>query len=234
MSRRTTPLRVDDLADLPASERSCLFWQLGPVDRGRLEPDERAAEKQTWTSTVLREWGSCGRVARVEGQLVGYAIHAPTAWLPGSRMLPSSPCSPDAVVLATVWVDPAWRRGGIGRLLVQGVAGDLVQRGHGALEAYGDTRGRTVGCVLPAEFLGAVGFGTQRAHPTTPRLRMELRTALSWKDEVEQALDRLWGAVRPARAKTARALVTVRAASGETGRAGGAGRDARVPGVPVR
>ena len=215
MSRRTVPLRVDHLADLPVPERECLFWQLGPVDRARLDPADRATEKQLWTSTVLREWGPCGRVAVVDGETVGYAVYAPTPWLPGASMLPTSPASPDAVLLATVWVDPAHRGGGIGRLLVQGVARDLVERGHGALEAYGDTRGRTHGCVLPAEFLGAVGFGTQRPHPTTPRLRMELRSALSWKDEVEQALDRLWEVVRPVRAKAARPIGSVRTASGD-------------------
>lgn len=232
MSRRTTSLRVDDLARLPPSERSCLFWQLGAVDRHRLDPDEQAREKQTWTSTVLREWGACGRVATVGDELVGYALYAPAAWLPGAQAMPSSPPSPDAVVLATVWVEPSCRRGGIGRLLVQGVARDLVERGHEALEAYGDTRGRTVGCVLPAEFLGGVGFGTQRPHPTTPRLRMELRTAISWKDEVEQALDRLWGVVRPVRTKAARPIGSVRAASGDP--VIGTGPDTCVPARSVR
>ena len=52
--------------------------------------------------------------------------------------------------------------------------------------------------MLPAEFLGRVGFRTQRAHVTTPRMRMELRSAISWKDEVEAALEKLWGVVRPA------------------------------------
>jgi GNAT superfamily N-acetyltransferase len=213
MSRTTVPLRVDHLARLPEPERSCLFWQLGPVDRARLGRDELAAEKETWTSSVLREWGSCGRVAMVDGEQVGYAVYAPAAWLPGAHTLPTSPCSPDAVVLATVWVDPAWRRGGIGRLLVQGVARDLVQRGHGALEAYGGVSGRTPGCLLPLEFLGGVGFKTQRAHSSTPRMRMDLRSAISWKDEVEQALERLWGVVRPAKTKATRPIGSVRAAS---------------------
>lgn len=213
MSRKSVPLRVDHLAALPEPQRSCLFWQLGPVDRARLSAEERAEELETWTSSVLREWGSCGRVALVDGEQVGYALYAPTAWLPGAHTLPTSPSSPDAVLLATVWVDPRRRHGGLGRLLVQGVAADLVKRGHGALEAYGDTRGRTHGCVLPAEFLGAVGFKTQRAHPTTPRMRMELRSAISWKDEVEQALERLWGAVRPAKTKATRPIGTVRVAS---------------------
>ena len=83
------------------------------------------------------------------------------------------------------------------------MARDLVQRGHHggeitAVEAFGDTRGRSVGCVMPAEFLGRVGFKTQRAHATTPRMRMDLRSVVTWKSEVELALERLWGAVRPA------------------------------------
>ena len=51
--------------------------------------------------------------------------------------------------------------------------------------------------MLPADFLGSVGFKTHRAHRTTPRMRMDLRLALTWKDEVEAALERLLGAVRP-------------------------------------
>ncbi len=86
----------------------------------------------------------------------------------------------------------------LGRLLVQGMARDLVQREITAVEAFGDTRGRSVGCVMPAEFLGRVGFKTQRAHVTTPRMRMDLRTVVTWKSEVEATLEKLWGVVRPA------------------------------------
>jgi len=128
--------------------------------------------------------------------------------------LPTAPTSPDAIVLATAWIDPGLRRGGLGRVLVQAMAADLVQREHTAIEAYGDTRGRPDGCVLPAEFLGSVGFKTQRAHPTSPRMRMELRSAITWKDEVELALERIWGAVRPTQ-KATRPIGSVRAASGD-------------------
>ena len=51
--------------------------------------------------------------------------------------------------------------------------------------------------MVPADFLGHVGFRTHRPHLTTPRMRMDLRSALSWRDEVEAALDRLLGVVRP-------------------------------------
>ena len=58
--------------------------------------------------------------------------------------------------------------------------------------------------MLPVDFLASVGFKTQRAHSTTPRMRMELRTAVTWKSPVEAALERLVGAVRPAPKATAR------------------------------
>ncbi|HYH73559.1 MAG TPA: GNAT family N-acetyltransferase [Nocardioides sp.] len=214
MSRKTTRLTVDHLAELPDPVRSCLFWELSPVDRARLDAQERIAEKERWLSGVLRDWGSCGRVVRVDGRTVGHIVYAPAARLPGAAALPTAPGSPDAIVAATAWIEPGLRGGGLGRILVQAMAADLVERGHTAIEAYGDTRGRSQGCVLPSEFLEGVGFKTQRAHPTTPRMRMELRTAISWKDEVELALERMWGVVRPTQ-KATRPIGSVRAASGD-------------------
>ena len=214
MSRKTARLTVDHLTELADPVRACLFWELSPVDRARLDVQESAAEKERWLSAVLRDWGSCGRVVRVDGRTVGHIIYAPAAHLPGAAALPTAPTTPDAIVAATAWIEPGMRGGGLARLLVQAMAADLVERGHTAIEAYGDTRGRTQGCVLPAEFLGSVGFKTQRAHPTTPRMRMELRTALSWKDEVELALERIWGVVRPTQ-KATRPIGSVRAASGD-------------------
>ncbi len=105
--------------------------------------------------------------------------------------------SPDAVLLTIAYVAPGHDKGGLGRMLVQGMARDLVKRDIRAVEAFGDTRGKAP-CVLSVDFLGSVGFKTQRAHPTTPRMRMDLRSTLTWKSEVEAALERLVGAVRPA------------------------------------
>jgi GNAT superfamily N-acetyltransferase len=207
MSRKVVRLTLDNLAqldeDVSAPCTTCLFWQLDPVSRDRVSPDEAAAEKESWVSHVLREWGSCGRVALVDEHAVGYAIYAPPAYLPGAAAFPTAPVSPDAVLLSTVWVHPDHRGGGLGRMLVQGMARDLVKRGGiAAVEAFGDTRGRGRGavrrtCVVPADFLGSVGFKTHRPHGTTPRMRMDLRTALTWRTEVEAALERLVGAVRP-------------------------------------
>jgi hypothetical protein len=203
MSRKIVRLTLDNLEALPSPCRSCLFWERDPVRRSRVE--DPAAEKDAWVSHVLREWGSCGRVVLVDDVPVGYLIYAPEAFVPGSAGFPTAPVSPDAVLLTTAYVAPEHAGGGLGRMLVQGMARDLIKRDIRAVEAFGDTRGRGLrSCVLPVEFLGSVGFKTQRAHTTTPRMRMDLRTAVTWRSEVEAALERLVGAVRPA-PKTTRA-----------------------------
>ncbi|WP_395690336.1 GNAT family N-acetyltransferase [Nocardioides sp.] len=200
MSRKIVRLTLDHLDTFRAPCRTCLFWELDPVRRQRV--DDPVAEKDAWMSQVLREWGSCGRVALVDDRPVGYLVYAPEAFVPGAAGFPTSPISPDAVLLTMAYVEPAHRGGGLGRMLVQGMARDLTRRGGiAAVEAYGDPRGRTGRCVVPVDFLGSVGFKTHRAHPTSPRMRMDLRTTVSWRDEVEAALERLVGVVRP---KTAR------------------------------
>ncbi len=80
--------------------------------------------------------------------------------------------------------------------MVQTVAKDVLRRGFKAIEAFGDARSEPTRCVLPADHLLAVGFKTVRPHPVHPRLRLNLRTTLSWKEDVEMALDRLLGAVQ--------------------------------------
>jgi GNAT superfamily N-acetyltransferase len=201
MSRRIGRLTLDHLDALGGLEapcRSCLFWELDPVRRARVRGAAAGAdEKDAWLSEVLREWGSCGRVALVDEQPVGYVVYAPAAFVPGAAGFPTAPVSPDAVLLTTAYVDPAHAGGGLGRMLVQGMARDLIGRGGiRAVEAFGDHRGKRQ-CVVPADFLGSVGFKTHRPHPTTPRMRMDLRSALTWRDEVEAALGRLLGVVRP-------------------------------------
>ncbi|MGI8900771.1 MAG: GNAT family N-acetyltransferase [Nocardioides sp.] len=205
MTRRTARLTLDTLADLPPSARSCVFWELDPVRRARVEAaDEGLSEKEAWLSRVLLEWGSCGRVVYVDGQAAGFAAYAPATYLPGAAGLPTAPPSEDAVLLSTALVVPEHRGGGLGRMLMQGVVKDLVKRGGiRAVEAFGDAEAPGAGrdedaCVLPADYLLRVGFKTHRPHRRYPRMRLEVKSAVTWRSEVEAALEKLLGAVRPA------------------------------------
>jgi GNAT superfamily N-acetyltransferase len=204
MARRLAHLTLDNLADLPVACQSCVFWELDPVRRERaVNAGEATREKESWVSQVLLEWGSCGRIAYVDGDPAGYVMYAPPAFVPGTRIFPTAPASEDSVLLMTAMVHPEYADVGLGRVLVQAVAKDLLKRGGiRAIEAFADTRAHPAGyggCLLPADFLLRVGFKTHRQHPRHPRLRLELRSVLTWREEVEAALERLVGGLRPVR-----------------------------------
>ena len=197
MPRTTARLTPEHLEALEAPCRSCVFWETDAVRRS--EVTDPVAAKAAWLEQVLGEWGTCGQVALVDDVPVGYLVYAPAAYVPGAAAFPTAPVSPDAVLLTTAYVAAGHTGGGLGRLLVQKMARDLVRREVRAVEAFGDTRGRGP-CRLPVDFLSGVGFNVQRAHSTTPRMRMELRSTVTATlgSGVEAVVERLVGAVRPA------------------------------------
>ena len=200
MSRRLASVTLDNLDDIPSKCRRCVFWELDPAAAARaLEVGDPALEKESWVSTVLLQWGSCGKIAYVDGVAAGYMLYAPPQYVPRSAAFPTSPVSSDAVLLMTAHVLAEFSGGGLGRMLVQGLVKDLTRRGIRAVEAFGDLKPDGLGCVTPAEYLLAVGFKTVRPHLRYPRLRLEVKTAMSWREDVEVALERLLGSMTPDR-----------------------------------
>jgi len=168
MSRRLVNLTLDTLEDLPRSCRQCVFWELDPVSAERAcATGDPGFEKEAWVSQTLLEWGSCGKLAYVDGMPAGYVMYAPPAYVPRSMAFPTSPVSADAALLMTAHVVAAFAGGGLGRMLVQGVARDLTKRGVKAIEAFGDAKfgdaaEGEAGCVAPVDFFLSVGFKTVR------------------------------------------------------------------------
>jgi GNAT superfamily N-acetyltransferase len=214
VSRRLASLTLDNLDDLPHRCRRCVFWELDPMARDTAEEaGDVALEKEAWVSATLLEWGSCGKIVYVDASPAGYLLYAPPAYVPRSVAFPTSPVSGDAVLLMTARVLSEFRGGGFGRMLLQAAAKDLSRRGVRAIEAFGSIpvadgggagtgstpqAGRRTGpCVVPADFLLAVGFKTVRPHHRFPRLRLDLKNALSWREDVEVALERLLGSMNP-------------------------------------
>ncbi len=163
--------------------------------------DDSLFEKEAWLSAVLLQWGPCGQLAYTDGTPAGYACYAPPSFVPGAGEFPTAPVSADAILLTVLRVLPGYAGAGLARLLVESVAGDLSRRGVRALEAFGETdpteRSR---CVVPADFLHSIGFRTLRDHDRWPLLRMDLESDLSWKEDVEYALERLLGEMKVVRA----------------------------------
>ena len=114
-------------------------------------------------------------------------------------------------LVMTARVLPEFTEAGLARMMVQSVAADLSRRGVRAIEAFGrvepgaeadasaagQAARRPAACLVPADFLLAVGFKTVRPHHRFPRLRLDLRTAVSWRADVEVALERLLGSMSP-------------------------------------
>lgn len=186
-------ITLDNIDELPKRCRRCVFWELAPhMAEQATEYGNTELEKEAWLSSVLLEWGSCGKIVRIDEVAAGYAMYAPPAAVPRASTFPTGPISHDAVLLTAVAVLPELCGGGIGRMLVQAVAKDLTRRGVKAIEAFGDAAPTPDShCVIPAGFLTSLGFKTVRPHHRWPRLRLELRSGLSWKEDVEAALERL-------------------------------------------
>lgn len=215
MSRRVVNLTLDNLADVAEPCRSCVFWELdpaldrrgcGPAGTTRAAVGDAVLEKEAWVSDTLLEWGSCGKIAYVDATPAGHILFAPPAYVPRSMAFPTSPVGADAVLLMTARVRPEFLGIGLGRMLVQAVARDVARRGIRAIEAFGrldraepvaadDPDGPPTSCLLPADYLLAVGFKTIRPHRRYPRLRLDVRATVSWKEDMEAALDRLLSSI---------------------------------------
>jgi GNAT superfamily N-acetyltransferase len=195
--RRLTPLTLDNLAELTLPCRSCVNWELDTVAAKRAsETGDAALEKEAWVSAVLLEWGTCGILAYVGDIAVGYILYAPAPLVPRAWTFPTSPVSPDAALVVTAYVLPDRQGAGLGRALVQAAARDLMQRGVRALEVFADAQWERPACVLPADYLSAIGFQTVRPHHRWPRLRLDLRSTLSVREDVEETVERILGSVR--------------------------------------
>ena len=206
MSRRLVNITLDKLADLPTRCRNCVYWELDPGAAQRADDNGGAGlEKEAWVSDALLEWGCCGQLVYVDGMPAGYVMYAPPAYVPRSIAFPTSPVSPDAVLLMTGRVVPEFAGSGLGRMLLQGLARDVVRRGIRAVEAFGRTtdgapapatHGADYRCLLPAGYLRAVGFKTIRKHPLTPRLRLDVKSTATWREDVEYAIEKLLGSMQ--------------------------------------
>ncbi|MEP7036545.1 MAG: GNAT family N-acetyltransferase [Dermatophilaceae bacterium] len=193
-------LTLDRIKDLPEPCVSCIFWELNPaLAAASIARGEPGLDKESWLSSALLEWGSVGQIGYVDGAPAGYVTYAPPYLVPRATAFPTAPVAADAVILMTARVVPEFRGQGLGRVLIQNAAKDVIRRGVRAIEVFG-YRGHAdsprAACVLPADFLTAVGFKTVREHHTYPRLRLDLRNALTWREDVEAAVERLLASVR--------------------------------------
>lgn len=222
MTPAVVPLTMGTIEMLPAECRRCVAWELDPAAaRAALSTGDTEFEKEVWLSGIMLTWGSAGQVVTVDGEAVGFALFAPPTAVPGAGAFPTSPVSPDAVLLTAARIRDDHTGQGLARFLMNAVVRELTRRGVRAIELFGreDPPASTADpdpsapdgqesgpaevvvvpgeedvpqCLVPAGFARAVGFTVIAPHPRYPRLRYELERELGWKAEVEAALEKLF------------------------------------------
>lgn len=191
MSRpRIRPLGVRGLVDLPSTCPPCV---LGGGQHPGLESDGTPA---TWTRAAETDWGFCGFALFHVEQAVGYVLLSSPLHVP--RLGPQSGygLNPDAAVIMSLRVLPAYIGQGFGRQLVQAAASRITHTPFRALEVC-STPGPGQCAVPPMGFLTAVGFQLIDPHPVHPRLRLDLARTIRWTPDLRPVLDRLLGWARP-------------------------------------
>jgi ribosomal protein S18 acetylase RimI-like enzyme len=187
MSRpRLATLTAAGLSGLPPTCPDCV---LGPAVVPGLERDAAPA---TWVRGAEADWGFCGVTAHHEDQVVGYLLVTSPLHVPRTGPQSGGGMNPDAAVVMTVRVLPAYADSGVGRQLVQAAAARLTRTQFAALEARASI-GPGV-CTLPSvDFLQSVGFTRIDDHPLTPRMRLDFSRTVRWMPDFRPAWDRLVG-----------------------------------------
>ncbi len=198
MTRRALPLTGEEVGNLPSACRRCRHWELG------IRPDARSgatssgvlhdaeADKRAWVRAQVDAGTPPGRVLRIDGVTVAYALFGPAERFARRGTTRPAP-SADALLLATIWVGPNHRGFGLGRLMVQEALKEALRLERPALEVYGDRRWSERGCHLPATWLLREGFVVAAEHPRTPLLRIETSRLARWAETIEHAWEEVLG-----------------------------------------
>lgn len=201
-------LDATTLTDLPGGCPGCTFWAGMPAAHlgAASEPTaDSVAIKRDWVNRVTRNWGPPGWVAYLDGVQAGHVEYAPREFVAGLDRFPSGPVSPDALVLCTLSVTPESVAPGrlpeIQRRLIAATVKDTIGHRFHAVEAFA-ARGprspwqRAGHCQPAARALREGGFRIIAEHPTTPRLRLDTATVVTWRDRLDAASERLLGGLR--------------------------------------
>lgn len=193
MARRLIGLSIADREMLPSRCVGCVYWespQALPRECG-LACDTAAATG--WVRTVAAEWGECGRVAVEDGAFLGFIKYAPPAYLPQALHLPSGAPIDGVPVIACMHLAPEARRRGLGGVLLRAALRDLTLRGERSVQVYA-LAGRTDfenSPLVGVEFLLRNGFVVAKPHHEVPLLRLDLKSLVSWSDNLEAVLESL-------------------------------------------
>jgi hypothetical protein len=90
-------------------------------------------------------------------------------------------------------IAPEARRRGVGGVLLRAALRDCISRGERTVQSYALARTTDfeTAPMVGVEFLLRHGFTVARPHPEVPLLRLELKSLVTWADNLEAVLDSL-------------------------------------------
>ena len=188
MTKRVDELTLETLRDIPLRCRACVFWELSPLERALAVEADPEFEKEVWASSICLQQGTAGKVARVDGRVVGFALAGPPEEFPRSESFPAR-VSKDAWFLATVHVLPEAVHRGLGKAMVHAVLRDAKEHGRRALECFADRAWAGPDCIVPAEFCERIGFKVRRDHARFPLMRIDVRSIAKLTETAAEAFE---------------------------------------------
>lgn len=193
MTRRFVGLSTIEPERLPLDCGRCQFWESAAKLRRECTPATDEAELKEWARRVTSEWGEFGRAAVEDGEVLGLIKYAPPAYFPQARHMPSGPPVEGVPLIACMHIVPEARRRGLGGVLLRGALRDLAQRGERTVQAYAttDRAGFTGVPLIGVEFLLRNGFTVLRPHPDVPLLTLDLKSLVTWAENLEAVLESL-------------------------------------------
>lgn len=191
MRRRVVALGPEGFEAIPSPCAHCSFWET----RDGVSLSGNGDAKLHWMADVASSWGACGRAVVHGDDTWAYAQYGPPGLVPGASRFSAGPPSPDGALLCCIYVVPEMRGRGLGKVLLTAVYRDLLKRRIKAIEAFGNRTDKFP--PAPLRFFLKNGFYVLRDDHRFPLVRLDLKAAVTWQENLQATLD----AVRiPARA----------------------------------
>jgi ribosomal protein S18 acetylase RimI-like enzyme len=194
MSRKLRPLQIDDLDRLPIGCAGCAFWESAGERERRCGATTDPELQRAWFRRVTDEWGVCGRVAYEDDEVLGFIKYAPSGYFPQAATFSAAPEDVSIPLISCLHIAPDARHRGLGTVLLRACLRDLIQRGERRVESFAFTQMSASIDDMPMlgmPFLIRNGFVVSRAHPTYPLMRLDLKTLVVLRDDVEAMLESL-------------------------------------------
>lgn len=193
LARKFIGLSIAERELLPSRCTGCVYWESHerlPMQCGSRCDSEAAND---WVRTVAAEWGECGRVVAEDNTYLGFIKYAPPRYVPQAYNMPAGPPLDDAPLITCLHIDATARRHGLGSVLLREALRDLASRNEKTVQAYAlaHRMDLEVAPMVGVEFLVRSGFTVVRPHPEVPLLKLDLKSLVSWADNLEAVLESL-------------------------------------------